>query len=238
MARGQPKSHSRKAFPARLAVQAAALAFIKGWEEPPLQDGCLSEENWLQLFGVLAMMILPHMYHTGMSFTFMTIEHCVVSVSNGFLAKGDGWLQHLRVVQHGGRWHLALGTLLPEQWDSFLVHLVSEAEGPDAKAQAHAQVEDARKNTDMGVHQLLCWYQEGPPTGDKNQACHFYCGEKRCLNPRHLCWGSARDNRYHKWWHDLRVADRVRANMCGEVQSAPCKHAPDDWQLPSKKRKN
>ena len=239
--RGQARPAAPRAFPVRLGVQVAALAFIKGWEAPPLQAGRLSDDDWLLLFGVLACMVLPPLYHTGMSFTLMTIEKCVVSNKQSSARPHQPtlprWLQNVRVVQHGGRWHFSFGSLLAHEWDAFRDHLVSEEDGPEGEALAREQVEDARKNRDFGVHQVLCWYQEGSPKGDRNQACHYYCGDQHCLNPRHLSWGNHRDNSYHKWWHEANRKKRFCPNTKSEAQGAPHKHAPDEWQPSSKKRK-
>ena len=191
---------------------------------------------------MLACMVLPPKYHRGLSGTPGLKHECRVGIKGveGQAVPRHGlsdWLQGIRVYKSDGRWHFMLADLSSREWDEFRDHLVSEAEGSEAKAMAHDQVEDARKNVGMGVHSLLCWSSEGPPVGDRTQACHFYCGRKVCLNPQHLCWGNHRDNAYHKWCHDLSKAGRVRANVHGEAQQAPHKHAPADWQPTAAKKK-
>ena len=42
------------------------------------------------------------------------------------------------------------------------------------------------------AHRLVLWAMHGPPV---DPHCLHVCGNKDCLNPSHLVWGSARDNR-------------------------------------------
>lgn len=53
------------------------------------------------------------------------------------------------------------------------------------------------------AHRLVLWAMHGPPTkmladmggwGPKGPQCLHVCGNKDCLNPAHLVWGSAQDN--------------------------------------------
>jgi hypothetical protein len=44
------------------------------------------------------------------------------------------------------------------------------------------------------VHRIVCEIAYGAPPPDKRLACHS-CGVKRCVNPRHIYWGSAQQNR-------------------------------------------
>lgn len=43
------------------------------------------------------------------------------------------------------------------------------------------------------VHRLMCRLAHGEPVAGKHFALHE-CGNKACLNPRHLRWGSHQDN--------------------------------------------
>ena len=47
----------------------------------------------------------------------------------------------------------------------------------------------------IGAHQFLCWLRKGPPPCKEcNIVCHS-CNRKDCLNPLHLRWGTAQENR-------------------------------------------
>ena len=53
------------------------------------------------------------------------------------------------------------------------------------------------------AHRLVLWAMHGPPVDmlaaegwtSSGPHCLHVCGNKDCLNPSHLVWGSARDNR-------------------------------------------
>ena len=49
------------------------------------------------------------------------------------------------------------------------------------------------KNKNMVAHRVVCRLAHGEPPPDKPQATHS-CHNKWCINPRHLRWGSAKDN--------------------------------------------
>lgn len=50
------------------------------------------------------------------------------------------------------------------------------------------------------VHRLVCWWAKGPPpSAEQDDACHFCCDNKQCLNPRHLRWGTKSQNRFEDW---------------------------------------
>jgi hypothetical protein len=44
------------------------------------------------------------------------------------------------------------------------------------------------------VHRLVCIEAHGPPPFPGAQACHGECHNRRCVNPRHVYWGSPTDN--------------------------------------------
>lgn len=48
---------------------------------------------------------------------------------------------------------------------------------------------------------LVCWWAYGKPRYGHDQATHFACDQPRCLNPRHLGWGTAADNSSHAKHH-------------------------------------
>ena len=43
------------------------------------------------------------------------------------------------------------------------------------------------------VPRYVCGRAYGPPPTPKHQAAHL-CNDKRCINPRHLCWSTAKEN--------------------------------------------
>mgnify|MGYP000207962994 CR=1 FL=1 len=46
---------------------------------------------------------------------------------------------------------------------------------------------------DKGVHAVVCEHSHGPrPPG--MEACHSHTGNKHCINPRHLRWGTRQEN--------------------------------------------
>lgn len=44
-----------------------------------------------------------------------------------------------------------------------------------------------------GVHTLIAEHYHGPAPDGRPFACHI-CGNKSCINPAHIYWGSPRDN--------------------------------------------
>jgi hypothetical protein len=48
-----------------------------------------------------------------------------------------------------------------------------------------------------GAHRASCWLKFGAPPTSDHQAAHS-CGQKRCVNPRHLRWATQRENEADK----------------------------------------
>ena len=90
-----------------------------------------------------------------------------------------------------------------------------------AKQQAERDFAPART---YNVHNLICWWAHGKPHKGFEIACHFYCGNKACMNPHHMCWASNQDNRYHRVVHE---ESRRGMHPAGHH---PERHVPDDWE--------
>jgi hypothetical protein len=49
-----------------------------------------------------------------------------------------------------------------------------------------------------GAHVLVCELAHGPnpqvPDGPRMQVRHYVCGRPICVNPKHLCWGTAAED--------------------------------------------
>ncbi len=50
------------------------------------------------------------------------------------------------------------------------------------------------------AHRLVCELSKGKPTFDGAQAAHL-CGNKACINPRHIRWASQKENEDDKRMH-------------------------------------
>ena len=90
----------------------------------------------------------------------------------------------------------------------------------------------AQKSVSYNVHHLLTWWAWGAPPGNGyDQALHWRCGNKLCLNPHHLCWGSAKDNAYHRTFHG------ERRRGLHSASDHPEKHVPAGWESAREKAK-
>ena len=73
----------------------------------------------------------------------------------------------------------------------------------------------AKNRVSVGVHHLLCWWLHGPPPAGKALACHNTCGNRGCINVRHISWGDQADNALQA------IAHRAKARRArGSVQPA------------------
>lgn len=81
-------------------------------------------------------------------------------------------------------------------------------------------IEDGERRREYG-HRLACTAANGAAPPDRPQAIHS-CGNKRCVNPRHLRWGSALENaqdtishgrspRGERHWHHRLTEEQVRS---------------------------
>lgn len=50
----------------------------------------------------------------------------------------------------------------------------------------------------VSAHRVMCEWGHGPPASAEMQALHS-CDTKGCINPRHLKWGTASQNRSEDW---------------------------------------
>lgn len=51
-----------------------------------------------------------------------------------------------------------------------------------------------------GAHRAACIIYHGPPPTEQHQAAHL-CGDKKCVNPRHIRWATASENAQDKIIH-------------------------------------
>lgn len=59
------------------------------------------------------------------------------------------------------------------------------------------------------AHRIVCEAVNGPAPSPVHQAAHS-CGDRRCINPRHLLWKTARDNQRDRHEHGRRFTGRRR----------------------------
>ena len=106
-----------------------------------------------------------------------------------------------------GGWRIRLRVVKQADWKQ----KIAEAERQSEQAGTPQSQQDAARraanltiasaNDYTSLARLLCWYGNGAPRVDKPLACHYYCDNPICLNPKHLSWGSADDNVGHREWH-------------------------------------
>ena len=126
---------------------------------------------------------------------------------------GKDWLQGAVFQGKEGYWQVRLPKASSTD--------IAVCKGLSAKPQLRKQ---AQQSLSTNVHHLITWWAHGRPgQSDYNQACHWYCGNKLCLNPHHLCWGSNADNAYHRTWH----AERKKGLHSSDT--APERNVPAGW---------
>ena len=138
--------------------------------------------------------------------------------------KADGsWLQNCALRGKSGYW--TFGFPRPRKTER-KAYVAGFKHGTDAMPE-WAQI--ALSHPNMNVHRLIAFWANGKPPAGKQLACHYYCGEKLCLNPRHISWGSDSDNAYHKSWHH----DNKTVHC---VEPCPSKHRPSGYMSAADKR--
>lgn len=53
---------------------------------------------------------------------------------------------------------------------------------------------------EINVHRYVCLMTHGEPAKDRNQAAHS-CGNRKCINPKHLRWATKEENEADKLIH-------------------------------------
>lgn len=66
----------------------------------------------------------------------------------------------------------------------------------------------------VNTARAVCILAHGEPAGDKNEAAHL-CGNRLCVNPRHIRWATRRENEEDKLAHGtrLRGSDLTQAKL-------------------------
>lgn len=138
------------------------------------------------------------------------------------------WLSGGTLSGKDGYWQWSFRHLSAKQWAEQVVRLRGGDKQPSrlpaATGDASDPVSRARRNAHINVHRLICWWAHGsPPSDEETLACHVTCGNKLCLNPHHIQWGSIADNAYHRSRH----ADRRAGWPIPEDAILP--HAPQNY---------
>ena len=205
--------------PPRFAVQAAwagaklLMAGVAGmWSLKPA--------DWVSLITLIAQTCLRACEGVGgyEALVQATSGKCVLAnkpyLIRAQLHGGQAWLQEAVFQAKQGYWQLRMPRVKSTA--------IARCRGvkPDSNLKGQAQ-----KTLSINVHHLITWWAWGRPSqSEHDQACHWYCGNKLCLNPHHLYMGSVRDNAYHRTWH----AEKGRG-LHASLDS-PDRHAPPGWK--------
>ena len=129
-------------------------------------------------------------------------------------AKGRGGKRHMPIYlepeqDDAEQWAACTLTQMPDdRWRArftnvpkFVSERYAESESLQTRHKSllkHARPCNARS---ISVSALICWWACGPPRDGACMSTHFVCGQHRCLNPRHIGWGTAADNSRHYLRH-------------------------------------
>lgn len=67
------------------------------------------------------------------------------------------------------------------------------------------------------AHRYVCEKAYGPAPEDKPQAAHWKCGNRGCVNKRHLHWSSAKENEDDKKEHGTWLSRITAARVTEEL---------------------
>ena len=67
------------------------------------------------------------------------------------------------------------------------------------------------------AHRVMCAVANGPPPNPSDEARHL-CGNNRCVNPRHLAWGSPKQNASDRRKHGTIIeGEKVKGSRLSEA---------------------
>ncbi len=67
------------------------------------------------------------------------------------------------------------------------------------------------------AHRFMCELTHGAPPSPKSHAAHS-CGNRRCVNPRHINWKSQSDNQFDRRTHGTNLKTRTKLNRRQAMQ--------------------
>ena len=185
------------------------------------------EEGWGLLMEAVCLACMPGGFGGYEALVGAGKEPCVLSKKPSRQeVVGAGWMGGAIFEGRDGYWQVSLphpARLWHQKEGAW-----QEARAQGLPAPSEEQVAAARRVFATGVHHLICWWAHGaPPAPTHACACHWKCGNRRCLNPHHISWGSHKDNCYHREAHkDLRR--RHTGALSGDYHEVQ-PHPPRDW---------